>query len=320
MNRWTLEPRRTQRSQRDARTWLVYGFVFFVIFAVQEYAAAQQPAAQQPAAQRTAKAAAVFDPTGYWVPLITEDWRFRMVTPPKGDYASVPLTPEGRRVADTWDLAKDDAAGNQCKAFGVGGILRQPGRLHITWENDDTLKMDFDAGQQSRLLHFDKGQPPAEKTWQGYSVAEWDVPPAGGRGAPGNAVGAGGGGVAGGGGAAAAGGGGGGGGGRGGGGRAGGPPAVQRGAIKITTTNFREAYFRKNGVPYSENAIITEYVDRLGPEPDGAIYLLVRMTIDDPKYLNQPFVTSTHFRLEPDGASKRRPYPCKTDPPGEPAK
>ena len=57
------------------------------------------------------------------------------------------------------------------------------------------------------------------------------------------------------------------------------------GAIKIITTNMREGYLRKNGVPYSENAVITEYVDRLGPEPDGAIYLLIRMPIDDPKYL-----------------------------------
>ncbi len=93
-----------------------------------------------------AKEAAVFDVTGYWVPLITEDWRFRMVTPPKGDYASVPLNPEGRRVADTWDVAKDDAAGNQCKAYGVGGISRQPGRVHFTWDNDNTLKMEYDAG------------------------------------------------------------------------------------------------------------------------------------------------------------------------------
>ena len=71
---------------------------------------------------------------------------------------------------------------------------------------------------------------------------------------------------------------------------------------------------RKNGVPYSENAVITEYIDRLGPEPDGAVYLLVRTQIDDPKYLAQPFVTSTHFRLEPNG-SKWNPTPCKTDPP-----
>ena len=230
-----------------------------------------------------------------------------MVTPPKGDYASVPLTTEGRRVADTWDLAKDDAGGNQCKAFGVGGITRQPGRLHITWDNDNTLKMEYDAGQQTRLLHFDKAQPPAEKTWQGYSVAEWDMPAAGGRGGGG---GGGGGGAAGfGAGAAAAGA----GGGRG--ARAAGPPPVQRGALKITTTNMKEGYVRKNGVPYSENAVITEYIDRLGPEPDGALYLLIRTTVDDPKYFNQPFVTSTHVRLEADGASKWRPSPCKTDAP-----
>src|ERR1700687_134806 len=73
-------------------------------------------AAQQAQAPRTPKAAAPFDPSGYWVPLITEDWRFRMVTPRKGDYASVPLSAEGRRVADTWGLARDEGSGNQCKA------------------------------------------------------------------------------------------------------------------------------------------------------------------------------------------------------------
>jgi hypothetical protein len=241
--------------------------------------ASMQPnlAAQQPAAARTPKAAAPFDPSGYWVPLITEDWRFRMLTPPKGDYASVPLNNEGRRAADTWDLAKDDASGIQCKAYGVGSITRQPGRLHITWDNDTTLKMEYDAGQQTRILHFDKAQPPTEKTWQGYSVAEWDVPPAGG-------------------------------------GARGAVPST-RGALKISTTGMREGYLRKNGVPYSENAIVSEYIDRLGPEPDGAVYLLIRTTVDDPKYLTQPFVTSTHFRLEADGAAKWHPAPCKTDPP-----
>ncbi len=77
---------------------------------------------------------------------------------------------------------------------------------------------------------------------------------------------------------------------------------------------MREGYLRKNGVPYSEDAVITEYVDRLGPEPDGAVYLLVQTRVDDPKYLAQTFVTSTHFRLEPDG-SKWNPTPCKTAPP-----
>jgi hypothetical protein len=268
---------------------LAWGWVLVLTVAV---LAALDVAAQQAPTPRSPKAAAPFDPSGYWVPLITEDWRFRMVTPQKGDYASVPISNEGRRVADTWDLAKDEASGNQCKAYGVGGIARQPGRLHITWENDSTLKMEFDAGQQTRFLHFDSAQPPsAEKTWQGYSVAEWDVPPVAGRG-----------------------GGGGGGGGAGGGGRAAGPALPPRGALKITTTNMREGYLRKNGVPYSENAVISEYIDRLGPEPDGAVYLLLRTSVDDPKYLAQPFVTSTHFRQEPDG-SKWHPTPCKTDPP-----
>jgi hypothetical protein len=244
---------------------------------------------QPPPPPPTPKAAAVFDPTGYWVPLITEDWRFRMVTPAKGDYASVPLNAEGRRVADSWDLAKDEAAGNQCKAFGVGGISRQPGRLHITWENDTTLKLEYDAGQQTRLLHFSPVEASSgPKTWQGNSAAEWDVPPA--RGGAGNAVGA----------AGAQ-------------GRAG-MITGRPGAIKVVTTGMREGYLRKNGVPYSENAVITEYIDRLGPEPDGAVYLLIRTQVDDPKYLQQTFVTSTHFRLEANG-SKWNPTPCKTDPP-----
>jgi hypothetical protein len=247
--------------------------------------------AQQAAAPRTPKAAAVFDPAGYWVPLITEDWRFRMVTPAKGDYASVPLNPEGRRVADTWDLAKDEAAGNQCKPYGVGAISRQPGRLHITWQDDNTLKLEYDAGQQTRLLHFGAGQAPGEKTWQGSSAAEWDLPT--GRGGAGNAVGAGG----------AQ-------------GRGPAPNGPRPGALKVVTTNMKEGYLRKNGVPYSENAVITEYFDRLGPEPDGAVYLLVRTMVDDPKYLQQPFVTSTHFRLEAD-SSKWNPTPCKTDPPAK---
>src|SRR4029077_19125795 len=146
--------------------------------------------AQQPAAPpRTPKVLAPIDLTGTWVSVVTEDWRFRMVTPPKGDYASVPLNAEGRRVADTWDLAKDDASGNQCRPYGIGNITRQPGRLHITWENDTTLKFEYDAGQQTRLLRFGPSSAPSgEKTWQGTSVAEWDVPV--GRAGAGNAVGA----------------------------------------------------------------------------------------------------------------------------------
>jgi len=80
----------------------------------------------------TARAAAPEDLTGYWVSLVTEDWRWRMVTPAKGDYDGVPVNGAGRKVADTWDPAKDEAAGEQCKAYGAPAITRVPGRFHFT--------------------------------------------------------------------------------------------------------------------------------------------------------------------------------------------
>ncbi len=277
-------------------------------------AMAQQRGAE-PAPPLNARTAAPIDLTGYWVGVITEDWRWRMLTPPKGDYASVPINAEGRRVADGWDLAKDEASGNQCKPYGVGNIMRMPGRLHITWQDDDTLKLEFDAGTQTRILHF-KGTPPhgGEATWQGYSAASWEIagqslnldrngiPVADGRGR------AGGGGGGGGRGAAA--------GGRG--GRGGAPP--RGGSLKVVTTDMREGYLRKNGVPYSAAAVVTEYFDRVGPEPNGDVILLVRTVVEDPKYLTQPFITSTNFKLEANGASKWNPSPCKIDPPSVPGR
>jgi hypothetical protein len=247
-----------------------------------------------------AKAIAPVDLTGYWVSVISEDWRHRMTTPRKGDFESLPLSPEGTRVSNTWDLTKDDQAGLQCKAFGIGGIMRQPGRLHITWQDDNTLKVEFDAGTQTRLLYFDKAkQPSDEKSWQGHSIAQWEGPALGQRGAPRGSSAPrdpGGGGQ----------------------GLRGGPAppdaVFEGGSLKVVTTNFREGYLRKNGVPYSENASITEYINRLPQLPNGENWLLVITVIEDPKYLTQPFYTSTQFKLEPDG-SKFKPTPCRTAPP-----
>jgi len=130
----------------------------------------------------TARASAPADLTGYWVSVISEDWKFRMVTPPKGQYGNVPLSPAARKVADSWDPAKDEAAGEQCKAYGAAGVMRLPGRLHITWENDNVLKVETDAGTQTRLFYFGNNQPPAgPPSWQGKSVAQWQT--TGGRGA-----------------------------------------------------------------------------------------------------------------------------------------
>ena len=214
----------------------------------------------------TPKASAAIDLTGYWVSVVTEDWKFRMVTPNKGEYGGVPLTPEGRRVADTWDPAKDEAAGTQCKSYGAPAIMRVPGRLHVTWESDNTLRIDTDAGTQTRLFHFGAAQPPAgEPTWQGYSVAQWQY---------------------------------------GGGGR--GPTRV--GNLKVVTTHIRPGYLRKNGVPYSANAVVTEYYDS-HEAPNGDRWLVVTTSVDDPVFVNAPFVTSTNFKKLPDAAGWN-PMPC----------
>src|SRR4051812_2068213 len=131
-----------------------------------------------PPAPLTPKANAPEDITGYWVSVVTEDWRFRMVTPAKGDYASVPLNAEGRKVADTWDPAKDEAAGEQCKSYGAPALMRVPGRVHVTWPDENTIKVETDAGTQTRLFHFNASAPANEPaSLQGYSVASWDGPP-----------------------------------------------------------------------------------------------------------------------------------------------
>ena len=68
-------------------------------------------------------------------------------------------------------------------------------------------------------------------------------------------------------------------------------------------------WLRKNGVPYSENAEVTEYYDRF-KTPTGDEWFVVTTTVHDPKYLNQDFTTSSHFKKEPDG-SKFVPSPCR---------
>jgi hypothetical protein len=254
---------------------------------------AQQPA---PPVAASARSIAPFDPTGVWVSVVTEDWRWRMVTPGKGDVLGIPLNPRGLQIANAWDYARDTAAGNACKAYGAGGIMRMPTRLRIGWQDDHTLKIETDAGQQTRLLFFDTSRRPSgPPTLQGHSVAEWvDVFTAGGRGMRGGGAG------------------------RGGRGEGRGAPAYGAGAIRVVTTKLLDGYLRKNGVPYSHDAVVTEYFDRL-PGPDGAEWLVVKTTVEDSTYLNQPYLTSAHFMLEPDG-SKWRPSPCEIDPPLQPTR
>ena len=225
--------------------------------------------AAQPAA--TPRSIAPLDLTGYWVSIVSEDWRWRMGVGQKGDFGYLPLNAEGRRVGNTWDPKQDEAAGNQCKAYGAVGIMRMPGRLHITWDNDTTLKIDADSGMQTRVLSFGGVLPQGfQPTWQGYSAAQWEF--RGGRGGR----------------------------------QAAGTPRA--GELKVVTTNMKSGYYYKHGVPYSENAVLTEYYTRLS-ESSGDEYLAVTTMVDDPRYLAQQFVRTVQFRREPNGA-KWKPAPC----------
>jgi hypothetical protein len=202
--------------------------------------------------------------TGYWVSIVTEDWRWRMF-PNKGDYGGVPLNAEARKIADAWDPAKDEAAGEQCKAYGAPNIMRIPGRLHITWQDDQTLKVDSDAGKQTRLFHF-ASTPSAGADMQGISKAEWELA----RPGLGFAIA----------------------------GDRGGPPG---GSLKVLTTNLRPGYLRRNGIPYSSNVKLTEYYD-LVKQSNGDTYLVLTATVEDPTYLTQPLITAVHFKKQADAA------------------
>ena len=292
------------RTLRTVTAPLMTAVVFALIFTVviepeakQRASEASTPAGQEPPAvpggggrgrgrgptgpPPPARQGAPVDLTGNWVSIVTEDWQWRMRTPPKGDYASVPMTPQARQLADTWDPSKD----GMCEAYGAGGIMRMPGRLRISWQDDNTLKIETDAGQQTRLLHFTPpgGQPETvsaiaaqPKTLQGYSAAEWvrsggafDAFLERGAGAA--------------------------------------PP--RWGSLKVVTTNMRAGWLRRNGVPYSQDAVITENFTRF-TNPDAGDWFVVTTTVEDPKNLAQPFITSSNFKKEADG-SKWNPQPCR---------
>jgi hypothetical protein len=246
-------------------------------------------AAAQAAAPATPRLAAQFDMTGHWVSIVSEDWIYRMLVGPKGDTGSIPVNDAAKQATAQWDPARD--AGS-CKAYGVGGLIRRPGRLNIGWADDRTLRIDFDAGLQTRLLHFSERLPPSgyetsdqpsnfvvpanvgPPTLQGYTVAAWH---------------------------------------RQGQSRGMGPMqshtvATQGGSLAAITQDMLPGYLQSNGVPYSSEAILHEYFD-LVQTSDGIQYLIVTSIVDDPTFLTQPYVTTTPFKREKDG-SKWDPTPC----------
>jgi hypothetical protein len=244
-------------------------------FIAAAHAQGRAPAAAPPA---SGKAGAPIDLTGNWVSLITDDWVYRMITPKKGDYLYVPLNAEGKRVADTWDPARDQAAGEECKGYAAPAIMRLPSRVQISWQDDNTLKLDIDNGMQTRLFRFGQREPQGARSWQGWSYARWEL--------SGNterqptfadantSLGS----------------------------------VKRQGALHVDTSNLRGGYLRKNGVPFSEDTFMTEYYNLI-VEEDGNQYLVIQTFVEDPKYLTRHFVRTLQFKREPD-ASKRAPVPC----------
>lgn len=227
----------------------------------------------QPIAPRLTNA---IDLTGVWVSVVNEDWNYRMVRPPKGDYRLMQMTPEGRRVADMWDPNSDGS----CLAYGAASLVRVPQRMRISWESDSVLKLETDAGQQVRRFVFGAAEAPQGRSLQGFSRSRWvpDSPvtdqglrPAFPK------------------------------------------PDARHSTLEVLTSNLSGGWLRRNGVPYSPDARVTEYYDRFAlPHGNGSDeWLLVTTIVDDPIYHVEPFVTSTNFKREPDG-SKWHPTACKS--------
>jgi hypothetical protein len=242
--------------------------------------------AQVGTAPADARTRAPVDLTGYWVAVVTEDWRYRMMTPDKGDFTGIALNASGRALMQKWDPARDQASGEECRAYGAAAIMRTPTRLHISWQDGNTLKVDTDAGQQTRLFHFGAAAThDAAPSWQGFSSALWEgLRGRGGFGGVTAALTT----------------------------TAGAPNAAaaptQDGYLKVMTAQMRAGYLRKNGVPYGTATTVEEYFDSF-KEPNGDVWLVVTSIVTDPEYLDQPFMTSSQFKKT--DAAKWSPTPCQ---------
>jgi hypothetical protein len=197
-----------------------------------------------------ARARALIDLEGDWVSVVSEDWRWRLVTPAKGDYASVPLNAAGEQAADGWEPDADEGS---CLPYGAPSVLRMPTRLRIRWADANTLRIETEAGAQTRVLAF-SAPVAAAASRQGRSSARWDGS-----------------------------------------------------ALEVQTSNLLPGFLRRNGVPYSGSAELTEYFNTHAAYGDDGF--TVTTIVRDPVYLREEFVTSSTFLRLPEG-SAWQPTPC----------
>lgn len=238
------------------------------------------PVSEQAHATPTARQQAPFDLTGFWVSLVTADWRFRMVVPGRGEYAGIPINDTGKTFADQWTRAADEAAGKQCEAYGAGVVMVVPERLHIAWTDAETLQVQTDAGMQTRVFHFARTPPESQPaSWQGYSTARWLLAPTE---APAEAqpfaISA-------------------------------GAPPTNRGQLEVDTSHLLPGLLRKNGVPYSAQATVVEYWE-LHTDPESQMQVAaITVQVTDPKYLAEPYVYTALFQKQSDDTGWD-PQPC----------
>jgi hypothetical protein len=74
------------------------------------------------------------------------------------------------------------------------------------------------------------------------------------------------------------------------------------------TTNLRPGYVRKNGAPYSKNAVVTEYYS-INTLPNGDQWLTILTKVEDPLYFSRPYLTTSDFKKLSD-ATGWNPTPC----------
>ena len=230
-----------------------------VTFAGQAVVRAQQ---QRGAAAGKARDRAPVDLTGYWVSYVTENWRYRMVTPAKGEYRRIPSSRAALPLINAWDPAADERAGNQCKSYGAGAIMSVPGRLHITWQDADTLRIETDAGTQTRLFRFAPRATSSPRSWQGESAATWEPAAGGGslRVVTSN---------------------------------------LRAGYLRKNGVPYGE---RATVTEHFDVAPLADLGTGAPGVVDAGRLLLVTTIVEDPEYLTGPYVFSPHFKKEPDGS------------------
>jgi len=187
--------------------------------------------------------AAPLDLTGYWEPLITEDYKLRMHGVKKGDYNGIALTDAAKAIADRYrpDAGAEELLLDKCVPHGAVRILFTDTRLHITRDNN-VITTELEAEGQTRRFYLDNRKwPGGELQWQGHSIAYPDG----------------------------------------------------KSMLTVITRHMRPGLLRSNGIPYSEEAVLTEHYTRHGD------YFTVIQVVEDPGYLTEPFITSTSFRKIP---------------------